>query len=131
MTIRNAAILATAALAVGTVGMARSWAPAAASPARQCFLASRVNGFSSVSDTVVDVKVGANDYYRLSLDGACPDAAFRTRIALRTLTGGSYICQGLDAEIVVPSAAGSERCLVRGIEPITKADWQSDSHPKK
>jgi Family of unknown function (DUF6491) len=132
MTTRNAAFLAIAAFSMVLVGMADGRSPAAnaAPQSRQCFLASRVNGYSSVSDTLVDVKVGANDYYRLTLDGACPDAAFRTRVVMRTLSGGSYICQGLDAEIVVPSAGGAERCLVRAIQPITKSDWQADSRRK-
>lgn len=98
-------------------------AAATSSGGRQCFLASQVNGFSAVSSNVVDIQVGANRYYRLTLDGFCPDTAFRTRVALRTLTGGSWICQDLDAEIIVPDPMGGQRCLVRGIQPITKADW--------
>ena len=104
---------------------------AATAPARDCFSARDVNGFSSVSDTVVDVKVGSNRYYRLTTDGSCPNGNFQPRVTLRTLTGGSWICQGLDAEIVVPDPAGAERCQVRAIQPITKADWLADSHPRK
>ena len=103
----------------------------ASSMPRDCFSARDVNGFSSVSDTVVDVKVGSNRFYRLTTDGSCPSGNFQPRIALRTLSGGSWICQGLDAEIVVPDAAGAERCQVRAIQPITKADWLADSHPGK
>lgn len=104
---------------------------AAAAPARDCFSARDVNGFSSVSNTVVDVKVGSDRYYRMTTDGSCPSGNFQPRITLRTLTGGSRICQGLDAEIVVPDPAGAERCQVRAIHPITKADWLADSHPRK
>jgi Family of unknown function (DUF6491) len=96
---------------------------AARSSGHQCFLARQVNGFSPVSDNIVDIQVGANRYFRLTLDGFCPDTAFRTRVALRTLTGGSWICQDLDAEIIVPDPTGGQRCLVRGIQPITRADW--------
>ena len=101
--------------------------PSAEARGTQCFLASQVNGFSPVSDTVMDVKVGAGRYYRLSLQGSCPDAAFRNRVALRTLSGGNWICQGLDAEIVVPDAMGGQRCLVREVQPITKAVWDAGS----
>jgi hypothetical protein len=96
----------------------------------QCFLASQVNGFSPVSDTVIDVQVGANRYYRLTVDDSCPDAVFRNRVALRTTGGGSWICQGLDAEIIVPDPMGGERCLVRAITPITKEQWIAGSRPK-
>jgi len=107
---------------------ARPGSPAvAAQPTgRQCFLARDVNGYASVSDDAVDVKVGANRYYRLSLDGFCPQSAFSTRVALRTTGGGSWICQGLDAEIIVPFAGGAQRCLVRDVQPISKATWLAD-----
>lgn len=97
---------------------------------RECFLGRQVSGFSAVTDSLVDIQVGADRYYRLSLDGSCPDATFRNRIALRTLTGGTWICQGLDAEIIVPDAMGGQRCLVRDIRPITKDQWRADSHPR-
>ena len=94
----------------------------------QCFLASQVNGFAPVSDTIVDVQVGAGRYYRLSLQGSCPSADWTHRVALRTTSGGSWICQGLDAEVIVPSPAGAERCLVTGIAPIPKEIWLADQH---
>lgn len=98
-------------------------AVAAANSGRQCFLARQVNGYTSVSDQVVDVQVGANRYFRLSLDGSCPQSSFSRRMALRTTGGGDWICQGLDAEIIVPDPMAPERCLVSGIQPITKDDW--------
>ena len=100
-------------------------------PARQCFLARQVNGYSPVADDIVDVQVGANHYYRLQLSGSCPNSVWSHRVALRTTGGGSWICQGLDAEIIVPDPAGVERCLVTDVRPITKADWIAGRHPHK
>jgi hypothetical protein len=99
---------------------------AAQSSSRQCFLASDVNGFSFVSDSAVDIQVGANRYYRLSLNGWCPQSAFSQRLALKTTGGSSWICQGLDAEIIVPSPGGAQRCLVNSIQPLTKEAWLAD-----
>jgi len=99
---------------------------AAQSTGRQCFLARQVNGYTSVSDQIVDVQVGANRYFRLSLDGFCPESAFSQRIALRTTGGGDWICQGLDAEIIVPFVAGAQRCLVNDVQPISKETWLAD-----
>ena len=101
-------------------------AVAAANSGRQCFLARQVNGYTSVSDQVVDVQVGANRYFRLSLDGSCPQSSFSRRMALRTTGGGDWICQGLDAEIIVPFAGGPQRCLGRDVQPISKAAWLAD-----
>jgi len=100
----------------------------AAAPARgrQCFLARQVNGYTPVSDQAVDVQVGANRYFRLSLDGFCPQSAFSRQVALRTTGGGDWICQGLDAEIIVPFAGGPQRCLVNDVHPIGKATWLAD-----
>ena len=101
-------------------------AVAAANSGRQCFLARQVNGYTSVSDQLVDVQVGANRYFRLSLDGSCPQSSFSRRMALRTTGGGDWICQGLDAEIIVPFAGGPQRCLVRDVQAISKAAWLAD-----
>lgn len=125
----------TALMLLGAVGLAAVGAcaaqpgrpPLAAQPGgRQCFLARQVNSYSSVSEQIVDVKVGANQYYRLSLDGFCPQSAFSRRVALRTTGGGDWICQGLDAEIIVPFAAGPERCLVNNVQPISREQWLAD-----
>jgi hypothetical protein len=99
---------------------------AAQTSGRQCFLARQVNGYASVNDQIVDVQVGANRYFRLSVDGFCPQSTFSQRIALRTTGGNDWICQGLDAEIIVPSAGGPQRCLVRNVQPIDKATWLAD-----
>ena len=118
------ASLASLAAACAMQGpSAQTAAAAGRTPARQCFLARQVNGYSPVSDDIVDVQVGANRYYRLELSGACPNSVFSRRVALRTTGGGSWICQGLDAEIIVPDPAGPQRCLVTEVVPITKADW--------
>jgi hypothetical protein len=99
---------------------------AAQTSGRQCFLARQVNGYTSVNDQAVDVQVGAHRYFRLSLDGSCPQSAFSQRVALRTTGGGDWICQGLDAEIIVPFAGGPQRCLVNDVQPISKAQWLAD-----
>ena len=127
---RAALILTGAAgLAVVAAGCAVQPGPpalAAQTNGRQCFLARQVNGYSPVSDQAVDVKVGASQYYRLGLDGFCPQSAFSRRVVLRTTGGGDWICQGLDAEIIVPFAAGPERCLVNNVQPISREQWLAD-----
>jgi hypothetical protein len=120
-------LIATAAIAVtGCSAQPAAPALAAAHSGRQCFLARQVNGYTSVSDQIVDVKVAANRYFRLSLDGSCPQADFSRRVILRTTGGSDWICQGLDAEIIVPFAGGPQRCLVRDVQPISKAAWLAD-----
>jgi hypothetical protein len=88
----------------------------------QCFLARQVTGFSSATMEAVNVEVGVGRYYRLDLTGTCANIDWSTGLVLRTLGGGSWICNAADAEIVVPGQPGG-RCLVTGVHPITKAQY--------
>jgi len=113
--------LGGAMIVAWTAGIAPAAAPAGRA-ASQCFLASQVNGFASHGDEWVDVRVGANRNFRLSLAGPCPDVDSSLRVALRTRGGGSWICQGADAEIIVPSPTGTQRCLVTAVRPLGPAE---------
>jgi len=97
----------------------------AAASGRQCFHADEVNGFSAPSDEIVNVTVGANRHFQFRLAGACPDVNWSNRIALRTTGGSSWICQGLDAELLVPSPIGPQRCLVTDVRPISEEEWRA------
>jgi hypothetical protein len=120
--------------AIGTtlvVAWAAASAPAAAPAQRaapRCFLASNVNGFTPRGDNAVDVHVGVNRDYRLTLAGYCPDVDWSLRVALRTTGGGSWICQGADAEIIVPSPTGPERCMVTDVRALTPEEVAASRH---
>ncbi|QIL01756.1 hypothetical protein G7078_02445 [Sphingomonas sinipercae] len=94
--------------------------PVARSNGGTCFNANQVRHFSTIADDVVDVQVGGSRFYRLQLSGTCNSSVSNPRAVLRTLGGGSWICGGLDAQIVFPDAFGSERCLVTGVTQIPK-----------
>jgi hypothetical protein len=66
--------------------------------AQRCFRAADVNGFTPRGRDEVDVRVGASRQYRLSLVGACTDIDWSLRVGIRTLGGGSWICQGRGAD---------------------------------
>ena len=100
-------------------------AATAGTSARQCFRAQQVNGYTPVSDNVVLVQAGASRYFHLELAGSCPNIDWSRRVALRS-TSGSWVCQGLDAEVIVPDPSGSpQRCLVTSIRQITKDEWRA------
>jgi hypothetical protein len=105
------------------VGACAATAPsgqrAAGTPNRQCFLASQVNDFWGATDDSVLVRVGVNQVYQLQLAGMCHDIDWANRIALRSTGGGSWICQGLDAELLIPSPIGAQRCLVTDIRKLS------------
>jgi hypothetical protein len=88
-------------------------------PARDCFFARSVNGFRPVGRDAVDVTISRNRRYRLTLVGYCPDVDWSLGIALRTRAGSSFICAGLDAEILVPSQTGPQRCAVTEVRRLS------------
>lgn len=91
---------------------------AAAKPQRQCFFTRNVSNFSAVDDQTVNVRVGVKDVYRLDMLGHCPDIDWTQQIALIS-RGGSSICTGMDATIVVKSPIGPQRCAVKTIRKLT------------
>jgi hypothetical protein len=124
--IRSAAIpLAFASLA-GCAQQPASAPATAASGARDCFSARSVNGFTARDDDTVDVQVGARRYYRLELAGVCPNVNWATGVALVSRGGTSFICQGLDADLVVPNPGlGPQRCLVSSVRRLSDAEVQA------
>jgi hypothetical protein len=95
-----------------------------AATARQCFPASQVTGYSMAGPSAVSVQVGANRFYHLELSGYCPNVDRARGIALQTTGGGSWICSGLDAELIVPDPVmGPQRCFVTAVHPISRADY--------
>lgn len=116
----GAALLASCAQQPGTPVRA-----AGQSSGQQCFRAQQASGYTPVSDNVVLVQAGASRYFRLELAGACPNIDWSRRLALRTMGGGSWICRGADAEIIVPDPQFAQRCLVTDVRQITKDEWQA------
>jgi hypothetical protein len=97
--------------------------PQSAASGRECFHAGSVSSFHPISDEVVDIQVGARRYYRLQLFGTCPGVNWRTAVALRTRGGSSWICQGMDAELIVPEPGiGPQRCLVQSVRRLSDAE---------
>jgi hypothetical protein len=97
--------------------------PQSAASGRECFHAGSVCSFHPFSDEVVDIQVGARRYYRLQLFGTCPGVNWRTAVALRTRGGSSWICQGMDAELIVPEPGiGPQRCLVQSVRRLSDAE---------
>jgi hypothetical protein len=101
-------------------------AQGAAPAGRQCFHASTVNSFHAVDRDTVLVTVGVNRVYQLDILGTCPEIDWTQRIGLRSTGGSDWICQGLDAELLVPRPGmGFDRCPVLGVRPLTPEEAQA------
>jgi hypothetical protein len=104
----------------------------AANPAmaqgRQCFLANQVNSFTPTKAGFVDVRAGASRYFRLDLGGGCPNVDWSTRVGIRSVGGGSWICEGYDAELIVPEPGIGGRCPISKVTSISKEQYTADQH---
>jgi len=94
-------------------------AAASQRPARECFFVRQVNGFTSRGNEEIDIRVGANRHYRLTLTGYCPDVDFSHRVALRARGGSSSVCVGGDAEIMTRGPTGPQSCFVDDIRRLS------------
>lgn len=88
---------------------------------RACFYASNIRGFSPVDDRVVNIEVGANDYYQMQLMGACPNIDFANGIAIRS-RNSNFICSGIDADIIYQGPAGPQTCQISAIRRMSPAE---------
>lgn len=127
MLVSAAALAAFAASAAQAQPQSQPQAGAkpASSPPRQdsCFNARFVNSFSAPDEETVYVRVGARDVYRLKLFAPCLNVDWTTGVGLKSRTGSDWICQGFDAELIVPNRGfGPQRCQVSEVKKLTPAE---------
>ena len=113
-----AAILSAIALA----GAFSTAAPSIAAPGRQCFNATTIHGYETLPGGLVLMRAGGNRTFALHTFGDCPDLNWSRSIALRTLGGGSWVCEGIDAQLIVPSPIGAQYCQVRDVRRISREE---------
>jgi hypothetical protein len=94
-----------------------------ASTGRECFNARNVSGFTPQGENIVDIQVGVRRYFRAQLIGVCPNVNWARRVAVATRSGSSFVCEGFDAEIIVPDPAlGPQRCQISSIRRLSDAE---------
>jgi hypothetical protein len=120
------ALAAAALLALGAAASSPAFAadkdklPADAAQ-RSCFYTRNVDGFAAPDDKTVYVRVGVRDVYRFDMFGPCPDLDWNQRLALVS-RGSSWICSGMDAEVITHSPIGPQRCPVRSVRKLTPVE---------
>jgi hypothetical protein len=128
--LRSSSLVITIASCAALVGCAAQTGGASTAQSRsggQCFIPSEVNSFTATKDGNVDVIVGVNRYFRLDLGGGCSNFInFATGVGIRATGGGSFVCEGYDAELIVPDPSGTQRCPVSGVRAITKEQYLAD-----
>ena len=119
-------IVAVAGAAATAGCMASQGSPAQmATDGRQCFNAAQVNSFHAVDRDTVYVTTGVRRMYQLEIVGVCPDVDWTQRVGLRSTSGSNWVCSGLDAELLVPSPSGLQRCPVVGVRALTPPEIEA------
>ena len=120
--IPSPAVLRTLAFcAAATAGVLACSAPAQAET-RQCFPARMLSSWNDAGDGMVYLRVGIRDFYELKLAGSCTDLPFAETIGLETRGGSSFICSGLDVNIIVPSGVThtiAQRCMGASLRKLS------------
>ncbi|WP_236634236.1 DUF6491 family protein [Caulobacter sp. X] len=116
--VSGALLLAAPALAAAQTDKPAAKPAAKPKAERTCFRAQNVDGFNAVDKETVDVSVGVRDVYRLTLFSPSPDIDWTQRIGIEA-RGGSWICSGMDATIIVPGPIGAQRYPVTAIRKLT------------
>jgi hypothetical protein len=121
---------AIAALAIGACSTTAAPAGSAAKSSGQCFLASNVNSYNANADGTVDIQAGASQYFRLTTAGGCPDINWSMQVGIRSTGGSDFICNGYDAEFIVPDPSGTQRCPIASVTPITREQFDAANRKK-
>ena len=122
MKIAGVALMSTAAVAAGLLLTTAPGIAQAQRPARQCFNARNIHGFETLRGGLVLLRAGGNRTFALQTLGDCPDLNWARGIGVRTFGGGSWICSGLDAQLIVPSPIGAQYCAVRAVRWISREE---------
>jgi hypothetical protein len=120
-------------IAILTAVSAASLAAAACAPtpgvsdgaSRQCMFVSQVRSFSSGSEESVIVRAG-REAYELTAVGFCAEIDWANEVVIDTLGGGSSLCVGDHADLIVrPLGGPAERCRVRVSRALTDAEVEA------
>ena len=118
----SAVILPIASCAPTTSGPT----PGAETPARRCFYTDQISNFrTSEATRSVYVKTYRGDVYALSALGPCFGLDSASTLAFAPRMGGSQLCLGDSADLLLPSASGPGQCSVRVERSLTAEDVEA------
>ena len=98
---------------------------------RECFLPRQASGFTPISRERVLVNVGPARVFELELPGTCLDVDWSSRVGIRSRGGGSFVCQGFDAELLVPGPTGLQRCPVLSVRRLSDEEVRASRQSRR
>jgi hypothetical protein len=101
--------------------------PDTAAGNRQCFLANYVQSFSGgESRESIIINASRRESFELQAVGYCQDIDWANQVVIDPLGGGSSLCVGDQADLIVRPLGGPvERCRVRVTRQLTEAEVEA------
>lgn len=90
----------------------------------QCFLSREYEGFRPIDDHSFYIRVNVNQFYRIELQGSCPEIMFPDARLITVVRGTDQICGPLDWDLKVGQSPPSipVPCIVKSQTPLTQAE---------
>ena len=115
-----AALVALAAAPFAADARSPAQPDQAAKAKKQCFYTRNADSFAAPDEDNLYVRVGVRDVYHFTMFARCPEIDWNQRLALVSRSS-SWICTGMDADVITHTTLGSQRCAVRYVEKLTPA----------
>ncbi|MGC1304593.1 MAG: DUF6491 family protein [Caulobacteraceae bacterium] len=117
-------LAAAAAVAIVCLGAGQAAAKDGPKSARQCFLSRDYEGFRPIDDHSFYIRVNVNDFYRIELEGACPEITYPDARLITVVRGSDEICGPLDWDLKVGESPPSipVPCIVKSQTKLTPAE---------
>jgi len=112
-----ACLIATAAFAQQAGASKRS--------ANQCFRSQDYQSFRPIDDHAFNIRVGVRDYYRIEVEGACPELTQPDAFLITTVRGSDEICGPLDWDLKIGQSGPGNiavACIVKRQTKLTPAE---------
>lgn len=122
------AIITIAAVLAGAFAASCAPAPTAGGANRQCFMPDYVRSFSDGPgrDSII-IHASRRSAFELTPIGYCQDFDWANQVVIDPLGGGSSVCVGDQADLIVrPLGGAAERCRIRVTRALTEAELEAD-----
>ncbi len=100
----------------------------AAAPGRQCFRSQDYQGFRPIDEHAFIVRANVNAYFRIDVQGSCPELTSPQAALVTTVRGTSMICDPLDWDLKVGQFGPGgffTGCIVKSQRKLTPAEVAS------
>jgi hypothetical protein len=125
---------AVIAAVASSFAAASAQTPPGATARSQCFLSNQYQDFRAINDRSFIIQVNSDVFYRIDLQGSCPEITDRDASLITRVRGSNWICNAQDWDLQVRSAPGAppEPCIVKSqtrLTPEQAADLPLNQKP--